>query len=212
MKRNHVFSLIILAVIALSSIVFYPVMPEKMASHWNGAGIADGFTSKAGALAIIPIIAIACFSILIFLPRLDPLKKNFKAFESAYEKFVVTFLIFMLYLHFLILAANAGVALNMVQWLVPAFAFLSFMIGWLLPQVKRNYFVGIRTPWTLHSDEVWNETHKRGGNLFMFAGIVTLIGIFVPKFAIWFILVPLVGVAIYTLAYSYFVWKRKKRN
>ena len=83
-----------------------------------------------------------------------------------------------------------------------------FYTGVLCENAKRNWFIGIRTPWTLSSERVWDKTHKIGGRLFKIAGIVTLLGAFFPKYAVFFILIPTLFVAIYTVIYSYVEYQK----
>ena len=76
-------------------------------------------------------------------------------------------------------------------------------------QAKRNFFIGIRTPWTLSSDHVWDETHRLGSILFIASGILALFGAFFPDYAIWFILVPVLGSTLFLLVYSYILYQRE---
>ncbi len=80
-----------------------------------------------------------------------------------------------------------------------------------MEKAKRNWFIGIRTPWTLNSDAVWDKTHRIGGRLFKAAGIVALLGVFFPNHAILLILVPAILVASFTIIYSYFEYQRETR-
>ena len=81
-------------------------------------------------------------------------------------------------------------------------------MGVLIEKSKRNWFVGIRTPWTLSSDRVWEKTHKIGGKLFKIAGAIVIIGMFFPDYLTWFILVPILIAAIFPVIYSYFEYRR----
>ena len=88
------------------------------------------------------------------------------------------------------------------------FGILFTYIGFLLENAKRNWFVGIRTPWTLSSERVWEKTHKIGGKLFKLAGIASFAGFFFQDYALYFILIPVFAVAIYSFVYSYFEYQR----
>ncbi|HDM23196.1 MAG TPA: SdpI family protein, partial [Methanomicrobia archaeon] len=79
----------------------------------------------------------------------------------------------------------------------------------LLENAKRNWFIGIRTPWTLSSEDVWNRTHKIGGKLFKVLGLVVIFGIFFQKYVLFFFLVPLLLVAGYLVVYSYFEYQKE---
>jgi uncharacterized membrane protein len=95
--------------------------------------------------------------------------------------------------------------------LSPAFATLFYYSGVLIENAKRNWFIGIRTPWTLSSDRVWDKTHKIGGKLFKIAGIVALAAVFFETAAIFFIIVPVIIVSIYTVVYSYLEYQKESQ-
>ena len=97
----------------------------------------------------------------------------------------------------------------MTQLLAPAFGILFYYCGILTENAKRNWFIGIRTPWTLSNDVVWDKTHKIGGKLFKIAGAVALFGIFFQKYTLFFILAPVILVAAYTIIYSYFEYQKE---
>ena len=93
--------------------------------------------------------------------------------------------------------------------MVPALALLWYLLGVFLSKTKRNWFVGIRTPWTLSSDEVWDKTHALSAQLFKLVGILSLVGIFFSNaISIFFILVPAIGVTIAAVVYSYVAYRQ----
>ena len=95
---------------------------------------------------------------------------------------------------------------------MPGIAALFFYIGYAMQFVKRNYFVGIRTPWTLSSDEVWDKTHKVGSKMFMLLGVAfILILIAPPNFFVWIILASIFLMVFGVFAYSYYIWTKLGR-
>ncbi len=204
-------AVIVLLLFAVSAF-FYPQLPDKLASHWNAAGQADGYSSKFWGLFLLPIIAAVLTLFLLLIPRLDPLKANVEKFKGYYYGFIILFLLFFLYLHLLTIVYNLGYAFNMTMFLVPAFSVLFYYMGVMVSKAKRNYFIGIRTPWTLSSDSVWDKTHKLGGKLFKIAAIITLLGVLLGQYAIWFMLVPISLVAIITVVYSYLVFRKEAKT
>jgi uncharacterized membrane protein len=97
--------------------------------------------------------------------------------------------------------------------MMPAMGLLFFYIGTLMSKLKRNWFIGIRNPWTLSSDKVWNKTHKLGGTLFKVLGIIMVLGILVAsKYIVWIILVPVFTIVIWLFVYSYLEYKRIKKE
>ncbi|MCZ7381728.1 MAG: DUF1648 domain-containing protein [Candidatus Methanoperedens sp.] len=204
--------LIIFGIIILSfaiGIYYYPQMPEKVASHWNAEGQVNGYMSKFWGLFLMPVISVGMLLLFILIPRIDPLKSNIQEFRKYYDGFVVLIMVFLFYLHLLTIFWNLGYTFNMITFLSPAFAILFYYSGILIENAKRNWFIGIRTPWTLSSDKVWDKTHKLGGKLFKVAGILALFAIFFESYAILVIVVPVIMVSIYTVVYSYLEYQKE---
>jgi len=209
-KINIIIWIIIILTIA-TSVYIYPKMPDKMASHWNSRGEVDGYMPKFWALSLVPIIAFACFLLFNFLPSVDPLKNNVKKFRGYYEGFILIFVLFMLYIHILTVLWNFNIRPNIILMLVPAFAVLFYYIGILVENAKRNWFIGIKTPWTLSNDRVWNKTHRLAGKLFKISGIISLLGVFLENYALILVLIPAILAGFISIAYSYFEYKKIKK-
>lgn len=209
-KREIIIVLIILVSI-LVSIYAYPLVPEQMASHWNSVGQVNGYMPKLVGLALMPVIAIALLALFLVIPRIDPLRRNITKFRGYFDTFIVLMLLFLLYLHVIVIFANIGFAFNMIQVLAPAIGVVFYYAGVLISHAKKNWSIGIRTPWTMSSERVWNETHSRGGKLFKAAGIIAFLGIVFPDYAILFVLIPIIAVVVYTFVYSYVLYQKKRR-
>jgi len=210
MKKIWLIVLIIVILSFVAGIVLYSSMPEKMITHWNAKGEADGHMNRFWGLFLFPIINLAIFFILWFIPRIDPLKKNVKKFRNYYDWFILLFVVYMTYIYVLTILANFGVIFNMNNMILPAVGILFIYIGILLKKAKRNWFIGIRTPWTLSSDKVWNKTHKQGAILFIISGILAFLGLFFPSYSFWFIIVPILISVVYLLIYSYIIYQKYK--
>jgi uncharacterized membrane protein len=195
--------------------LFYPILPEKLASHWNAQGKVDGYMGKFWGVFLMPVISVLLFLLFLAIPRIDPLKENIAKFRKCFDFFVAFVIAFLLYLYLLTLYWNLGARFDLIQALVPAFAALFYVAGVLIASARRNWFVGIRTPWTLSSETVWKKTHSLGGKLFKLSGIIALFGIPFPSLALFFVLAPVILAAVYSIVYSYFEYaretKRKKR-
>jgi uncharacterized membrane protein len=189
---------------------FYHLMPERMASHWNIWGDVDSYMSKFWGLFLMPFICLGLSALLLMIPKIDPLRANIEKIKRYYYRFVIMLLIFLLYVYLLTLLWNLGFRFNLTQVLAPAFGVLYYFCGFLIGKVKRNWFIGIRTPWTLSNEKVWDKTHLIGGRLFKIAGLITLLGIFSQNYAIFFILVPVILVSLFTIVYSYFEYQKER--
>lgn len=212
MKKTNIFIFIIILVSFAVGIYFYPKFPARIASHWNAQGQVDGYMSKCWGLFLLPIILLAIWLLFLIIPKIDPLKHNIEKFRKYFDAFIVLIILFLLYLYVLTIYWNLGNIFNMGQAIVPAIGLLFFYIGILLKHAQRNWFIGIRTPWTLSSDNVWEKTHKLGAKLFKIAGVIAFLGLFFPGAAIWFVLIPAIFFALYTIIYSYFEYKKEKNN
>ena len=120
----------------------------------------------------------------------------------------------MLYIHGLTLAWSLGYQdFKMSAAMLPFMGILFIAIGYLLRQAKRNFFIGIRTPWTLSSDTVWDKTHRLGSILFMVSGAFAIIGgFFGGMTAFWLMFVPLIGSSLFLMIYSYILYRGEMKS
>lgn len=196
----------------LASAYFYPQLPAQMATHWNAAGEVDGTSSKLFGALLVPIISLLIALILFFVPRVDPLGKNIEEFHVHYHRFIFVLILFLFVLHLQMLLWNIGVQISLNFTMPIALGVLLIVMGFMLKHAKRNWTVGIRTPWTLSSDHVWNKTHKLGSKLFIAAGIISIFSVFVPAYALYIAFAPLIAVVVVLLIYSYVVYRAEKKN
>jgi uncharacterized membrane protein len=208
--RKTIFIILIFGALAFSLGIFsYSRFSDAVAVHWGASGEANGFGSRFEGAFLLPIMAIAMSLLLLFIPEIDPLKANIATFRKEYNGFILVFVVFLLYLFVLTVLWNLGVKFKFNQLLVPACGIFFFYLGFLLEKAKRNYFIGIRTPWTLNSDTVWDKTHKVGAVVFKVSGAVALLGIFFPTLALGLLLAPLLLGTLFTVAYSYLEFRRE---
>lgn len=194
------------------SIYFYPRVPEQMATHWDLRGEVNGYMSKIWGLFFTPIVITGIAALFLAIPRIDPKKENIEKFRKYYDGFVILFLFFMVSVHLQILLWNVGVQISPNKVLPAGTGLLFYYIGILIENADRNWFVGIRTPWTLSSDRVWKKTNQLGGKLFKLVGIVAISGTFFSKFAVFFIVVPVLLVAGFTVLYSYLEYQKELKE
>ncbi len=210
LKKMCIAGFIAAAVFSFALAVFYyPLMPESMASQWGANGEVNGYMPKFWALFLMPIVSLSIFGLFIFIPRIDPMKENFAKFRKYFDWFIILFEIFLLYIYILTLIWNAGIKFDFILAIIPAIALLFYYVGILVEKSERNWFVGIRNPWTLSSDAVWKKTHRLGGKLFKVSALIALIGILFGQFAVYFVVLPVILTALYTFIYSYFEYKKE---
>jgi uncharacterized membrane protein len=187
-------------------------MPEKMASHWNAKGEVDGYLPRFLGLFLFPFIYAGIALLLVTVPRIDPLKANIEEFRRYYDWFIIIFSIFFLSLYLQTILWNLGIQISPSILLPISIGILFFHVGILCEKSKRNWFIGIRTPWTLSSDKVWEKTHKIGGKLFKISGIITILGAFIHQYGFILILMPIISVTIYSIVYSYFEYQKEVKQ
>ena len=209
-KVTTTLSLIIIIISIIAGALVYDQMPDQMASHWGPDDQVNGYMGKFGGVFMMPLMSLGLLALFLVIPNLDPLKENIAEFRKIFNLFILVFIVFFTYVWALTIFWNLGyTSFNMSIAILPAIGLLFFFIGYMLRDAKRNWFIGIRTPWTLSSDTVWNETHRLGAILFMASGILAMLGGFFGEYAVWFILVPTLGTTIFLVAYSYILYKKE---
>jgi uncharacterized membrane protein len=198
----------LVAVSGAVSVLAAPELPERMATHWNAAGEPDDTMSKSVALVLLPGLTALLLGMFAVIPRIDPLGENIAAFRPIYDWFVVGFAAFMTILHGGIVAFNLGYEFDFILLVLAAVAILFYLVGILLDHAERNWFVGIQTPWTMSSVEVWDRTHDLGAKLFKLTAAVALVGLLFEEYAVYFLVVPALLTAGITVVYSYYLYER----
>ncbi len=205
-------TIVLLAVFLVGGLAVWKFLPDPMASHWNVNDQVDNTMPKFWGVFLMPILAVGMFVLFLVIPHIDPLKANIAQFRQAFNLFIVLILLFLGYIWILSIAWNLGYTnFRMSSAMLPALGILFLFIGWLFRRAKRNFFIGIRTPWTLSSETVWDKTHQLGSILFMISGILALIGSLFGKNAIWFVMLPLLGSALFLVVYSYVLYQRETK-
>ncbi|NLF51210.1 MAG: SdpI family protein [Leptolinea sp.] len=207
--------LIIIAVglcVILAGFLLGEQMDQPFATHWNAKGEADGYGSEFMGLYFLPLLTIAMSMLILFTPAIDPLKRNVAGFRSEYNVFILSFAAFMFYVHALTIAWNLGVNFSMNAAMAPAFGLFFVLTGRMILKAKRNYFIGIRTPWTLANDQVWDSTHQIGGKLFIASGILTAACIICPDATFAVLFFTAIGSTIITFVYSYLEFRKIEKQ
>ncbi len=206
-------ALLILAAVALSLTV-YDRLPDPVASHWGFNDQVNGTMPRFWGAFLMPLVALGMLGLFLLLPEIDPLKANIAKFRGVFNAFIAAILAFLLYIHVLTLVWNLGNhSFRMSTAMLPALGLLFVLTGILIRNAKRNFFIGIRTPWTLSSDRVWEETHRMGAVLFIASGVIALLGVFFPgPEAYLLVLVPILASTVILLVYSYILWVREQSH
>lgn len=205
LARAHFIALLVLAALgcALSAVGYFQ-LPDQVPVHWNIHGVADRMGSKWELLLIMPSVGIVMTALAPLLPRLGPFRQNFAQFRITYGRIFVMLLTVFLGLHAVILLKAAGAQLAIGPALAVLIGLMIAVLGNWLGKVRRNFYIGIRTPWTLASQEVWERTHHAGARIFVIWGLAMMAGGFTGSNTIAFVacIGGVVVVAIWSLVYS----------
>jgi uncharacterized membrane protein len=210
-RTTTIIVLVLVAASTLAGLLLWNRLPDQMASHWNVNDQVDGYMPKFWAVFMLPLITLGMFVLFLVIPSIDPMKANIAQFRGAFNVFIVLIIGFMLYLYGLTLAWSLGfTSFRMSGAMLPAIGLLLIFLGFMMRRAKRNFFIGIRTPWTLSSDTVWNETHRIGAVLFMISGALAFMGAFYSgTTAFWMMFAPIITSTVFLLIYSYLLYRRE---
>src|SRR5436190_21433005 len=211
--RSRWFGLVVAAVAAGMSVWAYPRLPATMATHWGLDGTPNGFSSRLMAVAIVPLLLVFMTVLFNVLPKLDPRRENYAKFIRSYWLIANAVMVFLLVAHALVIASGLGVDVKIERLIPLGVGVLFVFLGNYLTRVEPNWFIGIRTPWTLSSDTVWRRTHRTGGMLMVMGGLILAVSAFLPRpaFLVLFC-VTIVIVAVIPIVQSYVLWKREQHD
>jgi len=212
-KGKHIISVIPYLLVVGAGIWFYllyPDLPNTVPMHWNSAGIPDRFADRSSLIWLL-LVALAIPLLMDILPYIDPRRHNYRYFAASYQKMKLGISGFMLFMF--VLSVNTAMTPTQrlsTQLMSVGLGILFMLIGNYLGKVKNNYFVGIKTPWTLASDEVWRRTHRLGGWLFFLAGLITIIvGQLAKGEELFPIFLGIILIAAFApIIYSYIIYRR----
>lgn len=191
----------------------YGKLPPRVPIHWDAHGRANGWGSPAVDAFVMPWVIAGMWLLFAVIPRIDPLRANYEKFAGTYTLLVNLILTFMFVIHIATLGAAMGMRVDMARIAPMLIGLLFIGMGNVLPRARRNWFVGIRTPWTLSSDRVWERTHRLGGYLFTAAGVIALIVALIGGGGAIPVIVGLsAAVAVALMAYSYILWRQEPRS
>lgn len=156
----------------VAALAAYPYLPEKVPIHWNIRGEVDGYGQKQWAVFLTPGVMIALLGLFRVLPWLSPKPFTLDTFRGTYEFAVALTMGLMAYIHGLTLWAAWAGPVDLGRALIAGLCLFFALLGNVLGKVRRNFFMGVRTPWTLASERVWIDTHRLAARLFVAAGVI----------------------------------------
>ena len=205
--RTNVLCLIFIAITVAVAAYLYPSLPDQIPTHWNSKGEVDDYTPKPWGVMIMPLVAVFVFVIMKLIPVISPKGFRTDQFRGVVNIFTVALVGFMSGVALLVLLAASGRNVHINEMIFAGIGLLFIVLGNYLGKVRKNFFIGIRTPWTLASDEVWNRTHRLGGWIFVLIGFFMFLNAFI-QFPEGWLIGSIVVVALIPIVYSYVLYRK----
>lgn len=211
LKPNILFCFFIVVLMFLASFILDRQLPAdvKIPVHWNIKGEVDRYGSKIEGLYMLPGLTVVMVLLFTLIPMIEPRRKHLQFSMKAYKLIVSSIIVFMAVIHAIILISVKGAAPDVGRLVNLGVGVLFMILGNYLGKIRSNFFIGIRSPWTLSSEVSWYKTHRLGGWLFFILGLITLINVIFwnSKRAFIILITGVLICAIVPTIYSYFVWK-----
>jgi len=209
--RSRWTAAVVLAAMWALAVVIWLRSPARMPTHWNARGEIDAWGSPA-AVFILPAAALMVVALIRVLPRLDPRRANWDRFAGEARVIVNVLVMFLAWVEVSTFGGFAfGWKIDEGRGTLAATGVLLVVIGNYLPRIRSNWWMGIRTPWTLTSDRVWRATHRLGGRTFVGAGAVSVLAaLALPRaLGVWVAMAAVGLGALVPVVYSYAAWRRE---
>lgn len=199
--------LVIAGMFALA-VITWSGAPDRLPVHWNVHQQVDRYGGRLEGLLAMPLVTLGLYVLMLILPRVDPGRANYAAFQGAFTTLRLAIVVFMAAMYAVTHLWMRGIGVRMETVMPLLMGALFIVVGNLLGKVRPNWFIGIRTPWTLSSKDAWARAHREGGWVFIGGGVILMIAGLVRSpwafpVAIGAFVAGLLGVVVH----SYFVWR-----
>jgi len=208
MKLQTIISLLLLALAIFGTALVYHLLPAIVPSHWNALGEVDGYVKRNTHVFLFLGLCAGLPLLLVYLPKLDPKYSNIELFEESYHWFITALTAFFVSIYGYTTIFALGYRFPIIYFIIPAMSALFFIIGLMLEKSKSNYTIGLRVPWTLHSDQNWELTHKFAAKSFQYGSFVLLSSLLLPAYSFAIFVGFLTIMVLVPVVYSY--WLHRK--
>jgi len=202
--------LVMIAAMLVLAAVLYPSLPAQIPVHWGINGV-DRWETKSLATVFQPaLIASALYLLLMFAPYIDPKRRNLLQSKQLYSLIVDMAVALMLVVEIGEFAAAFRHNLPVDRVILLGTSAMFVVIGNFIGRVKQNWTMGARLPWTLEDPEVWRKTNRLTGRMFVVAGVLGAIGVFLPTpWPIVMLIVPSLALVPVLYVYAYLLYRRR---
>jgi uncharacterized membrane protein len=200
---------------ALAALVFSAVafnrLPAEVPTHFNLQGEPDDWAGRTFAAFMMPVFALVLMGMFHLIPKITPRRANLERFDDTYWLIANASIGFVCALHVLVLGRALGWPIDITSAMLLGVGAMFMVIGNVLPRTRSNWWIGIRTPWTMESESVWRATHRLAGKTFMIGGAITIAGALLPASIRPYVAIAALGIGGFIpVIYSYLYWRREK--
>lgn len=204
----------LLAVVLLPIVyLFYTwnTLPEKVPTHFNINGEIDAWGNKNALIFMILLLPVLTYALMTIVPKIDP-KKRLDLMGGKYHQLKFILVSFMSVLALFIIYISKNQNLTSPNIILVLIGILIFALGNYFKVIQQNYFIGIKTPWTLENKEVWKLTHILAGKLWIIGGLlIVILSLILPENINFYVFITiLIVIALYPVVYSYVKFKELK--
>ena len=206
--RIEVVQWVLIGVMFVLAVVLWTSAPDRIPVHWGPSGEPDRYGGKVEGLLVLPLLTLGVYLLMLLLPKVDPRRDNYAAFGGAYATIRLSTVVFMALLYGLVILWVVGIRPDFAVVIPVLVGGLFVVIGNLLGKIRPNWFVGVKTPWTLSSRRSWVKTHRMAGWIFVLLGLTSMIlGLAGVTWAVAAVPVAVLLCIAWLLVYSYLVWR-----
>jgi uncharacterized membrane protein len=188
-------------------------LPEKVPMHWNIQGEINRYGEKIELLLIPILLPLLVYVIFLVISRIDP-KNKLSKMGNKFQTLKLLMTIFMSVIALFIIYSAKNQSFTNPNYIVLLIGVLYIILGNYFKTIKANYFLGIRTPWTLENETVWKKTHKLGGKIWFIGGIIVVLSSLIlakqPNFILFLIITGIISII--PIVYSYIIFRKEKKN
>lgn len=210
-SKYYIVAAVLIAAVMASTVAAYPYLPNTVPMHWDAHGNVNGTGPKWTLFVVNPGIMALTLLLFYVLPWLSPKQFAVESFRSTSLYIMVAMLALLTYIHALILAASLSWMLDVGRAVEGGICLLLALMGNVLGKVRRNFFIGVRTPWTIANEQVWNATHRFAAKTFFGGGIVGLVAIIFHA-PFWLPIAAIFTAALAPVIYSLVFYKQLERR
>lgn len=210
-NKYYLVGILLVAAALVATVVLYPQLPERVPSHWGANSQPNGYSPRWALFLMGPGVMAGFLLLFRFLPWLSPTQWGVDSFRSTYLQVMLILLCLLAYLYAMVLWAGLSGSANVGRAIIGGVCLLLALLGNLLGKVRRNFYIGVRTPWTLANERVWNATHRFAAKTFVVGGLA---GLALTLFGLqgWPVLAVLLAAPLIPAAYSLIFYKQLERR